>query len=395
MHPKAAENLFKRIFGALQHVSVVKGFIDYDSLKDLYSIVPEKQIADWINPEEIVSLIAVITNGRLVSNASFHDAADGTLVRDLLGEEALRNISTDVVGLLNSIPRENAVSLPLPRLQFQEPFDVTSNGLRLFSESSPPELGLLSLRKKPAANHVLNVGIGCRGYASGSIESSAVSAGVDMLKVVLNAWITKGFMVVSRYRISNDGSLFNATDDHIIEKMHVCVNSLISNNKILIPLPIDFSATLSSIEWGAELQRLSLNERIPFLVHQSASVLALLENLTDEAKSIRSAAEWCFNSYLGDNDTLSFLQVCFGLEALFGDGASDGVTKSLATRAAFVIATRISDRATIAARFSELYKVRSAIVHGRVSRLKPAQLEHFFWARALLSTGIEVEARRL
>lgn len=388
MHPKAIESHLKKIYGTLQQAVVVDGMVDFGSLDGLSDLNLDKA-SKWINHDEIKLLVLSRVGDKLYESLDEYQGPWN--LKDVVEENYLRATAQYVVDVLMSLPHETDVSVCLPRLQFPEEFEAQLGNFRIFSTKTVPT-GLL---QDGSPQFSFNIGSKAFGYAGSSLECTATSTGLDCIRVILNDWINREIVSLNRYRISRGGLIFNAMNSHVVEKMHVSVVAPAIERNCAVPLPIDLSVALASIEPGRLLQSLPKATQPTVFVASSERLKLLLEDNSDEAKSIRSAAEWCFNSRVGENDTLSFLQVCFGLEALFGDGNSESVTRTLATRAAYAVASRISQRKELAERFTKLYEVRSSIVHGKVGRLAPKQMEHFYWGLALLSTGIEVEMAKL
>lgn len=90
------------------------------------------------------------------------------------------------------------------------------------------------------------------------------------------------------------------------------------------------------------------------------------------ARQIISAAKWLLNSY-GTNDAmLAFVQATVALEILLGDNTANesiGLTELLRNRCAYLIAKDHKERQEIKDKFTEIYSVRSKIVHTGKSRL--------------------------
>lgn len=111
-----------------------------------------------------------------------------------------------------------------------------------------------------------------------------------------------------------------------------------------------------------------------------------------DASAIKAAVEWFYDSLTTNNQTISFLQTCIGLEAIFGDEVeSEGLTKMLANRCAYLLGQSIQNRREIRSRFSKLYEVRSKLVHGRKLRLSDEELSHLEWGRKTLGSAIKKE----
>ena len=98
-----------------------------------------------------------------------------------------------------------------------------------------------------------------------------------------------------------------------------------------------------------------------------------------KAEPIALASEWLFNSYTGHDELLSYVQAMVVLEILLGDKApSDGLSRLLSNRCAYLIGQTQEERAAILSNFKQIYDVRSDIVHEGKSRLTQDELA-LFW----------------
>ncbi|EHN8816538.1 TPA: hypothetical protein N5O03_000056 [Enterobacter hormaechei subsp. xiangfangensis] len=123
---------------------------------------------------------------------------------------------------------------------------------------------------------------------------------------------------------------------------------------------------------------------------------SLIDNKSDEAARVKSAIDWLIQSEVNEDDTMSFIQVCMGLESIFGDNDSEGgLTNSLADRCAYLIGRNIVERKEIKEEFKKMYRVRSKIIHGVKSHL--TQNEEHIRSRAFyyLQKSILKEIRNL
>jgi hypothetical protein len=119
------------------------------------------------------------------------------------------------------------------------------------------------------------------------------------------------------------------------------------------------------------------------------SFRAILVSDSDLAKKILVASEWRFDSVSEAVAAMGVVKVCIGLESLYGDDASEGgITKSLADRCAYSLGVKNSERATLSNDCKSLYKLRSKIVHGVLSKLTGDD-------RALLSKGQKILQRSI
>ncbi len=154
----------------------------------------------------------------------------------------------------------------------------------------------------------------------------------------------------------------------IIESDDYPIISELSN----IPLPI--SKYLSELEFNPNKEFSTIKSQIEDCVAISDVII------TDPSRGvgrIRSAIGWYISSQTTDDSTMSFLQICMGLESIFGDdGDSDGgLTKMLANRCSYLIGRNLNERDFIRLRFREIYRVRSIIVHGVRSDLSYDEID--------------------
>lgn len=90
------------------------------------------------------------------------------------------------------------------------------------------------------------------------------------------------------------------------------------------------------------------------------------------ARQVISASQWLLNSYSAGNAMLAFVQATVALEILLGDEkANDGIglTELLRNRCAYLVADNQEERGQIKKKFTEIYAVRSKIVHAGKNRL--------------------------
>lgn len=103
---------------------------------------------------------------------------------------------------------------------------------------------------------------------------------------------------------------------------------------------------------------------------------------------ILSALEWGFESEIVENETFRFIFKMVALEALLGDDherpekskkanssyiESTGVTKTLRDRLAYFLAEDHIERKSLIADFNEAYHLRSRLLHGSHTYLKPEE----------------------
>ena len=118
----------------------------------------------------------------------------------------------------------------------------------------------------------------------------------------------------------------------------------------------------------------------------------------DRSERIKSASQWLLDSHSGTNELLSFVQATVCLEILLGDKAASevvGLGELLRNRCAYLIAESHQDREQVMKQFSEIYSVRSKIVHAGKNRLSRSERGMLSRLRAICRRVIRAEVKML
>ncbi|EEW1950235.1 hypothetical protein R0P49_000741 [Escherichia coli O8] len=126
-------------------------------------------------------------------------------------------------------------------------------------------------------------------------------------------------------------------------------------------------------------------------INESLLILnALIKINTKESSRVRAAIDWLVQSEITDDETMAFIQICMGLESIFGDDDYEGgLTTILSDRCAYLIGRNIKDRKFIKDTFKKIYQIRSKIVHGVRNHLSDDEdhlrhLAQFYLERSIL-----------
>lgn len=109
-----------------------------------------------------------------------------------------------------------------------------------------------------------------------------------------------------------------------------------------------------------------------FVRHCKNFVHLVSESDKADIEHIITAIEWGLDGSANSNETMGFIQICIGLEALLDDRKPQterGVTSVLADRCAYLLGKTPTDRANLAKQFREIYDLRSKLVHGSSMKL--------------------------
>lgn len=117
-----------------------------------------------------------------------------------------------------------------------------------------------------------------------------------------------------------------------------------------------------------------------------------------DAERIRTAAEWYFDADISENETVSFIQRCIGLEAILGVKGDDqvrSITDRLSDRYSYLLGITASERATLKEQFREIYGKRGELVHARRSVLSLTDEELSWKSKFMLNKVVMKEVQGL
>ena len=143
------------------------------------------------------------------------------------------------------------------------------------------------------------------------------------------------------------------------------------------------TATIHSI--SPKLPGLLFQADTPLVSEEKMEAMAAILSNPQRHKILLRACEWLFNSHVGDDPLLNFVQATVVLEITLGDKASSdeiGLGTLLANRCAYMIGRTTSERAEILKEFKAIYGVRSQIVHSgkhRLTSTETYQLHRLRW----------------
>jgi len=326
---------------------------------------------------------------------------EGKLV-ELENGNLTRDVEARLKGYLESLPRPYFICFEMPSFpHFQVPEINLGYGVSIIDTSAgfeptlvqPTGVGILNQptgdQNKKLKLDKVYLRFSVNGYASFNFDAFSCADGLSKLKHFVFMGMSSGellhktlidFMIDSPSMIRIDmpfSALIYNPDDH--------------NEAHPLHLPD---------ELGEYLKWLKVNEEnIRFYDHSKAATVLggkdrppanpeeFKEALTGalattvafqgvprdnpDADRIKAAMEWYVDAETTNNQTISYIQRCIGIETLLGDsGSKDRVTDKLSDRYAYLLGRTSSERQKFKDDFSEVYGRRSSIVHGRAAKLK-------------------------
>lgn len=310
---------------------------------------------------------------------------------DYLGQERFSKLTNDILDYFLSIPRSYSFYFSIGSLKGAIPksLKVLPGVEIVFIEAQSIKksilgsiaYGLLEIFSPPTNFPPMDaffIKIDAEGIFCGDTNDSAFKRAFEKLKHVMTYGLAKKIFSMNGYT-SNPGC-------SVMKYWCFCQDKEekgISSEFVQLPGFL-----------GEKLNLLQINsEALPDL-NLSFEDLERLYKAKNDVKDIFSAMEWSFDANCASDQTMSFLNVCFGLESILGDDADQGgLTEKMADRCSFIAATAREDRKDIRENFKKIYKIRCKIVHGRKKYLSDDEAHFRFYAQNLLDHLIKREIR--
>ncbi len=410
MHEKAIDKIKGKILGSLKRVEVVDNWPQYESFKkrvDSLSTEIIKHKSEWLTATDIYSIYYDLVYEFIISKVESENKFSGPL-SELLSEEEFQLLTSTLTDFYLSVPRQYSFFLPLPKISkdIENASISISDSIHLVCFKKSSEIpgryftGLRQLSNIFEINKVY-LKIVLEGYCNDRLENKTVRSALSSFKILIQQGLSTGLIKLVEDQPADMGLLGRLTHYQIPKSSIVSVDETDEIKRVTsTELPIEISKFLNSIDFNWEKKSISKSlEKGVFeapIEHYWNLPSLLIASKEPESEKIKRAIEWYFDSKANENETLSFLQTCIGLESLLGDTESNGsLTEILADRCAYLISEDIKGREMIKENFKALYKVRSKLVHGVNITLEHDQKWYKNWGQTILQFAITKEIKHL
>ncbi|MEB0773576.1 hypothetical protein [Citrobacter portucalensis] len=234
------------------------------------------------------------------------------------------------------------------------------------------------------------INIGTRGYYSGWYPESFMKIVIQKINILL--FLLEENSIITQYSYKHTNQIlssFPEWGDGNNAKIEI-VNSDYPNIKMYPKLG-------DHIE--AYYDKYAINDEgfSPLGLYNAFDIAnTLVSDDSKESLRIKAAIDWLVYSKITEDDTMSFIQSCMGLEAIFGDDDYEGsLTTILSDRCAYLIGRNIKDRNEIKKMFREIYQIRSKIIHGVRNYLSEKEKRMLYIAKIFLRRSILKELGNL
>jgi len=409
MHEKAITRIQAHIEGSIRNTQIEENWFVFESLSPhVLSLAKEviKHKSACIDIADVFAIFYDLAYQPIRGLISSEKPINGSLTT-IIGEKATHQLCTTIIQFIVSLPREYEVYLPAPKLKMLSSMEISDQfSIVVFSDENeipgqPNYMGgLLTGMRKALEKDLTYFRFRVSGYCGTRLESKTMRKALIAFKITLQQLLAMKLIEISPDQPTGIGLLVGG--GHFKLPRYNLYNADNSGETIQVEaasLSMEFCRIIDAIklkESSQVIQRAIEQSELPLLFKNRLKFpTMLLVNRCQEANRIRSAIEWCFDSYSSES-TMAFLQVCIGLEAILGeDLKNESLTKSLADRCAYLTASDIKSRKQIRQEFISLYGIRSSLVHGTQRTLDEKQAHYLHWGRDILEHCIFREIRNL
>jgi len=410
VHIKAIQKIESKIKGSLLNCHIKDGRPQYESLAPHVESL-EKEILKhkhkWMDLFDVFFIFYDFVYAAIENKTANGKKLEGNLW-DILGEEEGQKLTESIKNYIISIPRTYDIYIPFPNISESLPKSINlGNDISLIvfgdKEGIPGgyQKGFRGIFSEQLELNKLYYKQRLSGYCGRQLENISLKKAINDFKIFLHQGIYTGLFELSpinKARIGLQGMMAHEQVPRVsVTSVDIASDSAKLSNA---ELPLDFRRLLDNISFDFGNVLLARAREIGQFEIAIATFLKqaiqLIECDEEESKRVKSAIQWCLDSYVVENKTLAFLQVCIGLEALLGDDSSnDALIKTLADRCAYLISPDIKGRKKIKKDFEDLYNVRSKLVHGNAIELDSSQKRYLNWGRMMLEFAIAKEIEHL
>lgn len=399
LHPECKKRLIQKLTEVLPQIMIEKNMFilrsTTHSLRSAEIILPEfgelkKNLENYIGEEPFYEFVLSYLSKQLSANQKYESVALPIKLTDLENYSAPEKVAQQIVEEFDSLPWEYTISFKLgnefvkyfneriknhilsesvlinsPDEEFINQYPLKDNEDKILEtpETFGGIINLLFNRKLEWDKNSTYINLIIKGFVDRYGTSSTFENSILLLKTFLGLGIAlKLFKFGYNYLNS-------------INNVEAIVNRKI-DTKWIVEGKLDLDRELS--ERIIDLVPEVFNEEQPD--HKKNTVFSFMalnemkfvfSNL-EKAKKVVSASQWYFDSSVGTNELLSFIQLTIAIEILLGDKAATdliGLGELLGNRCAYLIGESSSQRENILKEFKEIYRIRSRIVHSGERKL--------------------------
>ena len=307
--------------------------------------------------DEIIYLAYLNFPGRI-------KAADGPLILTL-NHSLLETLADNIIDLI-SLQRDYWFYFPLRNIYVTDDIKLSST-VEIIRNTLEEQQGLFEPVSAPEGGSMLKVH--GRGYVLGGRNQSAFVDAMTKVKWTLEIATLQGYFFRTPKKKTPYMLTTNNTEQQDIHNAKWKTNQPINQAEGSVRLSSGFSRYLSELTFTNGEWSTSQSESLQYHVGR---LLTVVEDpiAQKNVKSIRRALEWAFDAGIDEDEHMSFIKTCIGLEAAISEQNEDvGITEQLADRCAYLLHKTSTARLDTRNLMRKIYQLRSKLVHGAATGL--------------------------
>jgi hypothetical protein len=340
----------------------------------------------------------------------------GNIPKDIKNVDSHKLAEKIVDYITVTIPQKYELLLPLPSITLPTGELFINNNLSLTTsndeQTNNTARGLLSLLAHEKA--ITTMKIKHNGYIGGLYSEDWTNVYINIKKIILLG-ILLGVFKINSSNIPTFSTAENSPLKYpqqkgvLLQELQIIdlEESHEPHEKFSLELPYDLSILLYQLELCYScsthpdlIKKIkSLGERLDIINKQNESVLKhkKKELILKHIAKLEAAISWAFDSLLimEQNETVAYIQIILGLEALFSKPEDQHITEMLASRCAYLISDNYSQREDYYNDIRKIYTIRSKIIHGVQSKLNAEEIKYLYKAESFLNNAISKEIQLL
>lgn len=405
---------------------------DYSSFQNLEeSLLKNKVLQEHFDKHELGFFIQRITDDLLSEKADNLDEK-----KKLYQSDDWLNLCLErVVTLIESTPLEYTGSISFPACKTKFPVNISINSrLSLDTPHNPsyPNSSLATALLKISVhsnwqtdllNETTYLNLKVHGYCDGSINCTASNEFLSLLKQFLALAMILNLLVADKWKLSLQTTQeIDKSDKKLTPHWVMRTKNPAQQKPWHMEVPPELAAFINVINFNSD-DLLILSDckdtKSPMTVlgslvkREPENALEFNEALLNKFKTIStffntetsfdkerisSALEWYLEAKSSNNQSVSLIYFCIGLEAILSDGNKSrevGLKEKLGDRVAYMIGSTQEERKKWKDKFEKIYEARSNLVHAKQPRLSKHDKELLHSAEVILEHLIARELKGL
>jgi hypothetical protein len=380
----------KKLIHALADSAVVAGILPLwnKAFSDFKAEIRKSKLS-WLRDEDVDSIL--YTTYFKLPDELRQDGPVGVVLGD-----KVEKFADDVIGYISS-PNGYWIHFPLPQIEITENFNLSED--MILEPRYESTLGLLDLalqgeNSENQAGYKISgaiLKVRASGYVHSMRSQSAFVDALTKVKWALQVATLKGYLLRVPRPPSKWAVVLGGAGQSEIYQVHCIADRPMPDEVTSVTLGIGLSKYLSELKFTTGDWNKS---KKPHLTEDVGRVVRAFTDPKAEAnvKSIRRSLEWAFDAAVDDDEHMSFIKTCIGLEAAISEQNEDvGIIEQLADRCAFLLTKTYVAREETRIAIRKIYKLRSKFVHGAVLGLSDFDRESAVYAQMILRAVLATE----